>query len=221
MGAASGMGGSFGGGQSGGGYGGFGMGGYDGARFAPIPQPQPQRPQFTTSPDSVSPLRREYLYTPEGRAAGGEEQMNKHILASVRDYMGNYGAMVDLANRTGTSETDIGRAFNTVAGNAYTAMNRPDYKAYGPSGQFYQPIYQPSYAGYQQPSYFYSPGYSMPSPFSYPQGSYGSVASTSTPRSAPSNMIGGVGVRGRYAEGGEVDDNPGDDEGIRALLGRQ
>lgn len=103
---------------------------------------------------------------------------------------------------------------------AYTEAFRPDYKEFGPSGQYYQPIYQSSYDRYQQPSYFYSPGYTMQSPFSYPQGGYGSVSSSSA-RSAPTNTIGGIGVGGRLAEGGQIDDNPGDDEGIRALLGRQ
>lgn len=109
---------------------------------------------------------------------------------------------------------------------AYTEAFRPGYKEFGPNQQYYQPIYQrgSSYTDYRTPMYASGPfggsfGYGMQSPFSYTQGSYGSVASA--PRAAPSNMIGGIGVGGRYAEGGEVDDNPGDDEGIRALLGRQ
>lgn len=109
---------------------------------------------------------------------------------------------------------------------AYTEAFRPGYKEFGPNKQYYQPIYQrgSSYTDYRNPMYESGPfggsyGYGAQNPFSHFQGSYGSVPAA--PRAAPSNMIGGVGVSGRYAEGGEVDDNPGDDEGIRALLGRQ
>lgn len=109
---------------------------------------------------------------------------------------------------------------------AYTEAFRPGYKEFGPSGQYYQPIYQTgsSYVDYRSPMYSSGPfggsyGYGTQNPFSYSQGSYGSVASA--PRAPATNMIGGVGVGGRYAEGGEIDDNPGDDEGIRALFGKQ
>jgi hypothetical protein len=53
---------------------------------------------------------------------------------------------------------------------AYTEAFRPDYKEFGPSGQYYQPIYQSSYKNYQQPDRFYAPSYDMPAavnPFDY------------------------------------------------------
>jgi hypothetical protein len=53
---------------------------------------------------------------------------------------------------------------------AYTETYRPDYKEFGPSGQYYQPIYQSSYKNYQQPSKFYAPSYDLPpavNPFDY------------------------------------------------------
>ena len=65
-------------------------------------------------------------------------------------------------------------------GDPYTAMNRPDYKQFGPNGQYYQSIYRPSYNQYPGPSRFSSPGYGpfggygmsmMGNPFSY--GGYG------------------------------------------------
>lgn len=163
------------------------------AQTSPRPDAQPSRgptyvpglDRFTTSSSSMSPIQRDFTQT----SRDGQNQLNAGILSNVRQYMGNYGAMMDLANKSQTSQADIARAFNTAPGNVYTAMNRPDYKTYGPSGQFYQPIYQPSYNQYPGPSQFYSPGYNMPmmgNPFGY-----------------------------MYAEGGEVDY---DDDGIAGLL---
>lgn len=134
---------------------------------------QNQLPQFTTPSNVMSPQQRGFTQTSAGVAAGGQNQLDANIRQNVQRMMGNYGSMVDLANQTQTSQADIARAFNTDPGNVYTAMNRPDYKTYGRSGQFYQPIYQSSYRGYQQPSRFYSPGYGMPrsnNPFAYAAG---------------------------------------------------
>lgn len=50
---------------------------------------------------------------------------------------------------------------------AYTEAFRPDYKEFGPSGQFYQPIYQSGYRNYEQPSQPYRPSYAMQNPFEY------------------------------------------------------
>ena len=162
--------------------------GYGGPRFVNLPSVE-TGPQFATSSAGMSPLQYGFTQTPEGQAAGGQQQMNANIQQQVQNLMGNYGSMVDLANQTQASQADVARAFNTAPGNVYTAMNRPDYKTYGPSGQFYQPIYQSSYNQYPRPSQFYSPGYNMPmmgNPFGY-----------------------------MYAEGGEVDY---DDDGIAGLL---
>lgn len=50
---------------------------------------------------------------------------------------------------------------------AYTEAFRPDYKEFGPSGQFYQPIYQSGYRNYVQPGQAYRPSYGMQNPFEY------------------------------------------------------
>ena len=50
---------------------------------------------------------------------------------------------------------------------AYTEAFRPDYKEFGPSGQFYQPIYQSGYRDYAQPPQAYRPSYAMQNPFEY------------------------------------------------------
>ena len=50
---------------------------------------------------------------------------------------------------------------------AYTEAFRPDYKEFGPSGQYFQPIYQSSYSQYMQPPGLYRPSYEAPNPYAY------------------------------------------------------
>lgn len=41
----------------------------------------------------------------------------------------------------------------TLARDPYTALRRPNYMAFGPNQQFYQPIYQPSYSQFSPANY--------------------------------------------------------------------
>ena len=102
---------------------------------------------------------------------------------------------------------------------AYTEAFRPGYKEFGPNKQYYQPIYQSRYTDYSTPMALFNQGINTAYAPSYSGflGGFGNPPASS----AASNTIGGIGTSGRLAAGGEVDDNPGDDDGIRALLGRQ
>jgi hypothetical protein len=61
--------------------------------------------------------------------------------------MGNYGNMVNQANRTGISTADVQRAIGQNT-DMYTYMNRPNYQQYSPNGQFNPTIYQSNYQNY-------------------------------------------------------------------------
>lgn len=102
---------------------------------------------------------------------------------------------------------------------AYTEAFRPGYKEFGPNKQYYQPIYQSRYTDYTTPMSLFNQGINTAYSPSYSGflGGFGNPPASS----AASNTIGGIGTSGRLAAGGEIDDNPGDDDGIRALLGRQ
>ena len=151
----------------------------------------------------------------------------------VKRNMGNYRDTAGTLDYYGISPGDTAKAMGVQQGNLYTAMNRPDYKQYGPNGQFYQPIYQEQYSNYRNP-YVGSGGFGgimgnlggygmmggmgnqgygqggifgggYPTPQAYPaQGGYGGFS-------------GGFSIPSyTYAEGGEV----ATDDGIAALLAK-
>lgn len=80
-----------------------------------------------------------------------QEALNQTLRNQIQGAMGNYGNMVNYANRTGISTADIQ---NAIGGNTdmYTYMNRPNYQQYSPNGQFNQPIYQSNYQNYARPA---------------------------------------------------------------------
>lgn len=183
------------------------------------------RPTFTTNPNTMSPTQNWWLNSQEGQKAGGQEGLNQTLRDQIQGAMGNYGRMVDYANRTGISQTDIQ---NAIGGNTdmYTYMNRPNYQQYSPNGQFNPTIYQSNYQNYntgspmaisqygQGPDYYgmglaqqmntpfnpYTNSYQQQTPFSYQQ---------AQPNYGPSQPIvsRSAGMRGtpnvvRRAEGG-------------------
>ena len=107
--------------------------------------------QFTTNPNTMSPTSNWWTNTEMGRSQGGQEGLNTTLRNQIQGAMGNYGNMVDYANRTGISQQDIQ---NAIGGNTdmYTYMNRPNYQQFGSNGQFNQPIYQSNYQNYARPA---------------------------------------------------------------------
>jgi hypothetical protein len=85
-----------------------------------------------------------------GKSQGGQEGLNTTLRNQIQAAMGNYGNMVDYANKTGISQADIQ---NAIGGNTdmYTYMNRPNYQQFGTNGQFNQPIYRSDYQNYANP----------------------------------------------------------------------
>ena len=109
------------------------------------------RPQFNVqNPTIPSRAQNWWTNTEQGRAAGGQEGLNKTLRTQIQDAMGNYGNMVNYANKTGISQQDIQTA---IGGNTdmYTYMNRPNYQKFGTNGQFNQPIYQSNYQNNANP----------------------------------------------------------------------
>lgn len=180
---------------------GFGSGSESGSGFRSgsgtrAQAPSNQTPNFTSS----------NVATGSAQDVGN---LDAAIRQNVTGMMGNYRGMVDMANQAGVSQADIARAGGVTPGNVYSYMNRPNYQAFGPNGQFYQPIYQAGYQGYAQPSSFYQPSYN---PFGY-GGGMGGMGGYGM------GGMGGFNPRGMnlsymYDEGGKIVD---EDEGITAL----
>jgi len=99
----------------------------------------------------MSPTQNWWTNTEAGKAAGGQEGLNQTLRTQIQAAMGNYGNMVDYANKTGISQADIQ---NAIGGNTdtYTYMNRPNYQKFGTNNQFNQPIYQSNYQNYARPA---------------------------------------------------------------------
>ena len=127
---------------------------------APAAQPTPYKfnqpntgwnqQQFTIDPNKMSGTQNWWTNTEAGKAAGGQEGLNKTLRTQIQAAMGNYGNMVDYANKTGISQQDIQ---NAIGGNTdmYTYMNRPNYQQFGTNGQFNQPIYRSNYQNNANP----------------------------------------------------------------------
>jgi hypothetical protein len=108
------------------------------------------QPQFTVDPNKMSPTQNWWTNTEMGKSQGGQEGLNTTLRNQIQAAMGNYGNMVDYANKTGISQADIQ---NAIGGNTdmYTYMNRPNYQQFGTNGQFNQPIYRSDYQNYANP----------------------------------------------------------------------
>lgn len=172
--------------------------------------------------DAAVAAQKAQTYTP----MTAQEALNQTLRNQIQAGMGNYRNMVDYANRTGISQSDIQQAIG--GGNdVYTYMNRPNYQQYGANGQFNQPIYQSNYQNYntgnpmaisqygQGPDYYsmslaqnmntpfnpYTNSYQQQTPFSYQQAqpNYG-PSQAIVSRSA--GMRGTPNVVARRAEGG-------------------
>lgn len=160
---------------------------------------------------------------PEERFGNQGQFSAQDIQQYVRNNMGDYGGMQQQMAQTGVSMSDMPRALGVPQGSVYSYMNRPDYKLYGESGQFYQPIYQPQYQNYSRAPFggYYSPGYGAfggyGSPFGFGGGGFGGGYGGGYGGGFGGGLGGGFSGLGgfMFQEGGAVDD--AEDEGIASI----
>jgi hypothetical protein len=145
--------------------------------YQPPPGPNTgyNRPLFNTDPNMQSPMQNEWMRgatgqtepgkvnarnlaaLPEDQRAGYKPLSNvdaysQTLRENIQAGMGNYGGMVNYANKQGISQTDIQQAIGANT-DMYTYMNRPNYQQYSPANNQYNPtIYQSNYQNYARPA---------------------------------------------------------------------
>lgn len=194
--------------------------------YTPPESAGPKPPSLTSTlfRRSTAPVYTAPRYGNQGQFSGTD------VTNMVKQGMGNYNAMSNQFQQAGVSPYQISQAAGIQPSQTYTYMNRPDYKQYGPNGQFYQPIYQSQYTDYRNP-YVGSGGFGgiMGNLGSYgtmggmgnqgygympQQSSYGQGGIFGGSNYAPGFSGGSPGLQ--YAEGGDV----AADDGIAALLAK-